>query len=131
MNADKIILSNRTREKAEELKKLYKDLIILDWGELIEFDMIINATSIGLNENDNFEIDFTKVGNNKFFYDVIYKPYKNNFSKAGNQKGNIFKNGLNMFLYQAQKAFNIWHKIEPVIDEEVLDFLDNNNEIKK
>ena len=36
-----------------------------------------------------------------------------------------------MFLYQAQKAFNIWHKIEPVIDEEVLDFLDNNNEIKK
>ena len=51
MNADKIILSNRTREKAEELKKLYKDLIILDWGELIEFDMIINATSIGLNEN--------------------------------------------------------------------------------
>ena len=93
--------------------------------------MIINATSIGLNENDNFEIDFTKVGNNKFFYDVIYKPYKNNFSKAGNQKGNIFKNGLNMFLYQAQKAFNIWHKIEPVIDEEVLDFLDNNNEIKK
>ena len=132
MNADKIILSNRTREKAEELKKLFKDLIILDWGELIEFDMIINATSIGLNENDNFEIDFSKVGSNKYFYDVIYKPYKNNFSKAGNEKGNIFKNGLSMFLYQAQKAFNIWHNIEPIIDEEVLDFLKNNsNEIKK
>ena len=58
MNVDKIILSNRTREKAEELKKLFKDLIILDWGELTEFDMIINATSIGLNKNDNFEIDF-------------------------------------------------------------------------
>ena len=130
MNVDKIILSNRTREKAEELKKLFKDLIILDWGELTEFDMIINATSIGLNKNDNFEIDFSKVGNNKFFYDVIYKPYKNNFSKAGNQEGNLFKNGLNMFLYQAQKSFNIWHKIEPIIDEEVLNFL-NNNEIKK
>ena len=94
--------------------------------------MIINATSIGLNENDNFEIDFSKVGSNKYFYDVIYKPHKNNFSKAGNQEGNIFKNGLSMFLYQAQKAFNIWHNIEPLIDEEVLDFLKNNsNEIKK
>ena len=35
--------------------------------------MIINATSIGLNENDNFEIDFSKIGSNKYFYDVIYK----------------------------------------------------------
>ena len=125
-------VSNRTKEKAEELKKLFKDLIILDWGDLIDFDMIINATSIGLNEDDNFEIDFTKVGNNKFFYDVIYKPYKNNFFQAGNQNGNIFKNGLNMFLYQAQKAFYIWHKIEPIVDEEVINFLKNSSsEIKK
>ena len=132
MNAAKIIISNRTKEKAEELKKLFKDLIILDWGELTDFDMIINATSIGLNEDDNFEIDFTKVGNNKFFYDVIYKPYKNDFFQAGNQNGNIFKNGLNMFLYQAQKAFYIWHKIEPIVDEEVINFLKNSSsEIKK
>ena len=54
-----------------------------------------------------------------YFYDVIYEPYKTEFSKAGNQEGNIFENGLNMFLFQAQKAFNIWHNIEPKIDEEV------------
>ena len=35
-----------------------------------------------------------------------------------------------MFLYQAQKAFNIWHNIEPLIDEEVLIFKNNSNEIK-
>ena len=87
--------------------------------------MIINATSIGLKENDNFAIDFTKITKNKLFYDVIYDPYENNFFQAGNQEGNIFENGLNMFLYQAQKAFNIWHKIEPVIDEDVIKFLNN------
>ena len=119
MNASKIILSNRTKEKAEELKNLFKDLEILDWGKFPDFDMIINATSLGLKENDKFEIDFSKVGKNKFFYDVIYNPYQTEFSKAGNQKGNIFENGLNMFLFQAQKAFNIWHNIEPIIDEEV------------
>ena len=123
MNAGKIIISNRTKEKAEGLKILFKDLTVLDWGDLVDFDMIINATSIGLKENDNFAIDFTKIAKNKLFYDVIYDPYENNFFQAGNQEGNIFENGLNMFLYQAQKAFNIWHKIEPVIDEDVIKFL--------
>ena len=125
MNAGKIIISNRTKEKAEGLKILFKDLTVLDWGDLVDFDMIINATSIGLKENDNFAIDFTKITKNKLFYDVIYDPYENYFFQAGNQEGNIFENGLNMFLYQAQKAFNIWHKIEPVIDEDVIKFLNN------
>ena len=125
MEASKIILSNRTKGKAEELKNLFGDLDILDWGDLIDFDMIINATSLGLKEEDHFGIDFTKVGKNKFFYDIIYKPYKTNFFQAGNQKDNIFENGLNMFLYQAQKAFNIWHKVEPIIDDELVNFLSN------
>ena len=55
--------------------------------------------------------------------DVIYEPYQTEFSEAGNIKGNIFENGLNMFLFQAQKAFKIWHKIEPEINEEVEKFL--------
>ena len=125
MKASNIILTNRTKEKAEELKKLYKDIDILNWGDLTDFDMIINATSIGLKENENFKIDFSRVGNNKFFYDVIYKPYETNFSQAGNQEGNTFENGLSMFLYQAQKAFNIWHNIEPIIDHELVKFLNS------
>ena len=125
MKASNIILSNRTKEKAEELKKLYKDIDILNWGDLTDFDMIINATSIGLKENENFKIDFSKVGNNKFFYDVIYKPHETNFFRAGNQEGNTFENGLSMFLHQAQKAFNIWHNIEPIIDHELVKFLNS------
>ena len=39
--------------------------------------------------------------------------------------GNIFENGFNMFLIQAQKAFSIWHNVEPKIDNEVLKFLNN------
>ena len=123
MNASKIFVSNRTKEKAEDMQNQFDDLQILDWGELTNFDMIINATSIGLKENDKFEIDFSKIGKNKFFYDVIYEPHETNFFQAGNQKGNIFENGLNMFLYQAQKAFKIWHNVEPEINEEVINFL--------
>ena len=125
MKTSKIFVSNRTKKKAEELKDLFSDLQIINWGELVNFDMIINATSLGLNEKDEFNQNFIQFGKNKFFYDVIYDPYKTNFFHAGNEKGNVYENGLNMFLYQAQKAFNIWHNIEPDINEEVIKFLKN------
>ena len=48
MKASKITLSNRSRNNAEILKKLFNELTIVDWGTLIDFDMIINATSVGL-----------------------------------------------------------------------------------
>ena len=123
MNASKIILSNRTKEKAEALKKIFKDINVLDWGEIVDFDMIINATSLGLKENDKFGIDFTKAGRNKLYYDVIYEPYNTEFSGAASFAENAYENGLNMFLFQAQKAFNIWHNIDPIIDEDLINFL--------
>ena len=125
MNVPQIYLSNRTKEKAQILKKLFDGLEVLDWGILPDFDIIINATSLGLKENDKFEIDFLKAGNNKLFFDVIYNPFNTDFSKAGNKPGNIIENGLNMFLFQAQKAFSIWHNIEPKIDQKVIKFLES------
>ena len=58
MEANKIILSNRTKKKAEELKKMFSDLEIIEWGEISDFDMIINATSLGLKGNDDIKLDF-------------------------------------------------------------------------
>lgn len=123
MNVSKIILSNRTKEKAVKLRDLFDDLTVVDWGDLPEFDMIINATSLGLSKKDKFGIDFIKCGTNKFYYDVIYEPFETEFFKAGNIDGNIYENGLNMFLFQAQKAFNIWHDIQPNINEELIKFI--------
>ena len=123
MKVKKIVLTNRTKEKAENLKKMFKDIEIIEWGKISNFDMIINATSVGLKENDKFNLDFTKVGDGKLFYDVIYQPLETEFSKAGNMEGNKIVNGLNMFLFQAQKAFNIWHNLEPNIDENLIKFL--------
>ena len=123
MNASTIFISNRTKKKAEDLKFFFKNINILNWGELPEFDMIINATSLGLCKEDSFGLDFNQYKNNKLFYDVIYNPYKTDFYEAGNKEGNIFVNGLDMFLFQAQKAFKIWHNIKPEINEKIIKFL--------
>ena len=125
MNAHQIYLSNRTKEKAEILKNLFEGVEVIDWGALPDFDMIINATSLGLKENDKFGIDFSVTENNKLFFDVIYNPFNTDFSEAGNKPGNKIENGLNMFLFQAQKAFSIWHNIEPNINQELIEFLES------
>ena len=117
----KISLSNRTKEKAVELKKIYKDLEVINWGECTDFDMIINATSLGLKNDDRIELDFSKIKSDKLFYDVIYNPSKTNFLLKGEELGNKIENGKMMFIYQAQLSFKIWHNILPKVDDKLLD----------
>ena len=119
MQASQIIVSNRTKEKALYLKNLFKKISIVNWGEIPNFDMIINATSVGLKENEDLKLDFSKV-ENKFFYDVIYNPSETNFLKSGKKFGNRTVNGKMMFIYQAHLAFKIWHKVAPKINNEVI-----------
>ena len=124
MKVSEITLSNRTKEKAENLKKHFKDIKIIKWGEIIDFDMIINATTLGLKEKDKINLNFPTSCKNKLFYDVIYNPKETIFLKTGKNLGNKIINGKLMFIYQALLAFDIWHKLKPDVNEEVLKLLD-------
>jgi shikimate dehydrogenase len=120
LGAAKIILSNRTKKKADNLKKRYMDLEIIDWGKIPDFDMIINATSLGLKNNDQIKLNYAEIGTNKLFYDIIYNPSKTKFLSKAKQFGNQIENGKMMFVYQAQLAFRIWHNVLPKIDNKLL-----------
>ena len=124
MNAKKILISNRTQSKAEILKKTFNEIQIVEWGVIPDFDMIINATSLGLKNDENIEIDYSKIGPDKFFYDVIYNPSETNFLKVGKKLGNKTLNGKLMFIYQALAAFDVWHGLKPDVDENVIKLLD-------
>ena len=124
MKISKIKISNRTKDKAENLKTIFKNIEIIEWGEVPNFDMIINATSLGLKKEDKIDLDFSSTSKNKFFYDVIYNPIETNFLKIGKSLGNITLNGKLMFIYQALSAFNIWHGLEPDVDENIIKLLD-------
>lgn len=131
LEATKVYISNRTKEKAQDLESYYKislDLETLDWGQSPDFDIIINATSLGLKNNDKIELDYNKhkpkfFGKKKLFYDVIYNPDKTNFLLKGEELGNEITNGKMMFICQAQLSFKIWHNILPKIDYETIKLL--------
>ena len=123
----KIFLSNRTKKKAEELKKKYAEVEVLDWGKRPSTcDIVINTTSIGLTEDEKINIDFSDCSGDKhkLFYDLIYNPKETNFLKEARLRGNNTMNGQRMFLNQAIYAFNLWTNITPEIDDEVIKLLD-------
>jgi len=124
MQIEKIYLSNRTELKAIELKKNFPEIEIIKWRDTPDFDIIINATSLGLKEGDEININYQKISKDKFFYDVIYNPPETNFLKNAKKYGGTTRNGKMMFIYQAQKAFFIWHKVIPEIDSETINLLD-------
>ena len=124
MQIKEIYLSNRTELKAIELKKNFPEIKIIKWGETLDFDIIINATSVGLKEEDKININYQQISKDKFFYDVIYNPPETNFLKNAKKYGGITKNGKMMFIYQAQKAFFTWHTVVPEIDNETINLLD-------
>ena len=125
MEVSKITISNRTSKKAEDLKIEFNQINTVSWGEVPDFDMIINATSLGLN-NETIDLNTSNIGKDKFFYDVIYNPKETNFLKLGKKMGNQTENGKLMFIYQALEAFKLWHNVGPNVDNKVLDLLDND-----
>ena len=129
-------LSNLLENSGYEVTKEYyvndagRQISILTSSILIKahinnFDVIINATSLGLN-NESINLDFSKLANNKLFYDVIYNPEETNFLKEGKKLGNRTENGKLMFVYQAFEAFKLWHGIEPQINSDTLEILKND-----
>ena len=138
LGAAKVYISNRTKEKAKNLENHYKislGLETLDWGQSPDFDIIINATSLGLKNNDKIELDYNKhksklFREKKLFYDVIYNPEKTNFLLKGEELGNETTNGKMMFMCQAQLAFKIWHNILPKIDNETIRLLGGSPSIR-
>ena len=136
--ANKIYITNRTKEKTKELKKLgdisttllgsKKDIIeIVDWEKKPKIcDIIINTTSVGLTKDESLNIDFMDYKNNKnaLFYDLIYNPKETDFLKKAKQRGNKIMNGKMMFLWQAQIAFKIWTGIDAKVDDETIKLLE-------
>tara|TARA_Y200000002_G_scaffold352012_1_gene330437 strand:+ start:1714 stop:2535 length:822 start_codon:yes stop_codon:yes gene_type:complete len=122
-----ISIINRTREKCLFLKKRFKGIKILDWKNLKEeiknFEIIINATSLGLKGGKDFDFNFDGIKKNLIFIDTIYNPLETKILKYLKEREVQVFNGLEMFIYQGQKAFYLWNKVNPEIDQKLIELL--------
>ena len=103
------------------MKKKFRNLRIIEWSSLQKlnknYDIVINATSLGLrNRQDfNFSSRFTK---KRFdIYYSVYNPLETKTLKFLKEKDIKVFNGLDMFIYQGQKSFYLWNKDKSEIDQ--------------
>ena len=124
-----ISITNRTNEKCIFLKKKFNFLNIISWGDLKikikNFDLIVNATSLGLKNGDDFNFNFSNTKNEAIYIDTIYNPLETKTFKYLKEGGRRVFNGLDMFIYQGQKSFYLWNKINPEIDDELVELLNS------
>ena len=122
-----ISITNRTEEKCIFLKKKFNRLNIIKWNnlkdEIKNFDVIVNATSLGLKNGQEFNFNFETSKTNLIYIDTIYNPLETKTLKFLKEKNFKVFNGLNMFIYQGQKSFYLWNKINPEIDQELIELL--------
>ena len=126
---NKVCIANRTREKAIFMKKKFPFIDILSLNEvpqkISEFDIIINATSLGLKNGEQFNVNLDGLTDKSIFIDTIYNPLETKIIKHLKGKNIKTFNGLDMLIYQGQKSFYIWNKINPEIDDELIQLLEN------
>jgi len=124
-----ISIVNRTEEKCIFLKKKFKYLNIINWSnlenELKNYDIIVNATSLGLKNGQDFSFNFDRVKDSLIYIDTIYNPLETKTFKYLKEVGKKVFNGLDMFIYQGQKSFYLWNKINPEIDDGLVDLLNS------
>ncbi len=115
--AQEVYICNRHKERAKNLacnvKKTYPHMSIhtLDWQKEIvattseKCALIINSTSIGLDEADTFPF---KLFGSGFAIDAVYKPHGNTaFCQAASSYQSV--DGLPMLIAQGIASFAFWH----------------------
>jgi shikimate dehydrogenase len=117
--AKHITIANRTLQNANNLTQ-FANKIGLDANaitienvgdDLKDYDIIVNATSIGL-KNEPSPISLESIKPETIVYDIVYMPMNTDFLKKAKGKGAKIIYGYEMLLGQAVRAFEIWHGIE-------------------
>ena len=107
-----------SNDAVEEMKKNYPNIKFNIYqnstmSDLSDVKMLINATPVGMKNHsaDLMPIDIkilSTLSENSIVYDIIYNPIKTNLILEAKKLGYKTVTGVDMFIYQAQKAFEIW-----------------------
>ena len=107
-NGAKVCIANRTLERAEQLaNEIGCDHVPLEKATEIEFDVLINGTSVGMNSDlSPWPKEFLKAKH--VVFDTVYTPLETKLLQDAQNAGCTPICGLSMFLRQAYEQFERW-----------------------
>ena len=120
----KIYITNRTFSKLKIFRKNFKKVIYpVRWNNrhkaFRNAQILINVTSLGMLGKKDLKFDFSIFNKKINVVDIVYNPENTRFLKDARKNGHKTFTGMDMFIYQAQKAFYIWNKKKPKITKDL------------
>lgn len=135
-HCERLVIANRTLDQAKALADDLREFFIgpkvlgpvprlqaIPWEEnafrfqLSHVDLVVNATSLGLNAGDASPIPARLIEPHLMIYDAVYAQDRQSaFVIAANEAGARAANGLSMLLHQGALAFETWFEREAPLD---------------
>jgi shikimate dehydrogenase len=119
--AEEVLLYNRTAERARavarriggERARVAQNMRAVEGGE---FDLVVNATRLGLDEGDPSPIDFHLLNRAGAAMDLVYGTHVTSFVRAAEALGIRATGGAEMLVQQGAVSFERWWDREAPID---------------
>lgn len=111
-------ITNRTMSRAATLAKEFQaQTVELDKAPEMHFDIVMNCTPLGMTgypEALSIGAEVFRPG--QFVMDAIYNPPRTKFLEEAEKRGANTRNGEQMLVHQAAKAFELWTGKEAPVD---------------
>ena len=116
--ASDIILANRTRSRADQLRSDFGAKIkVVEWMKIQNYlsdaSTIINTTSLGMVGKTDLPIPLNTVKKNTLVTDIVYTPIETHLLATAAKMGCRTVDGLGMLIHQAIPGFERWFGIKP------------------
>lgn len=117
-----IMLSNRTRPKAEALRSEFGPRIqVVDWVQagnmLDDATTVINTTSLGMTGQPELRVPLDGLHKEQLVTDIVYNPLETRLLQVAREAGCTSVDGLGMLLHQGVPGFERWFGVRPEVDE--------------
>jgi shikimate dehydrogenase len=122
--ASRILLANRTRDRAEALAGAFGPTVgVVDWEgrnqALAGCGLLVNATSLGMTGKEPLVIDVENLPEDALVADIVYSPLETPLLASARARGRQTVDGLGMLLYQAVPGFERWFGMRPEVTKEL------------
>ncbi|MBX9457004.1 MAG: shikimate dehydrogenase [Rhizobium sp.] len=115
---------NRTVDRARELADRFGERIhAAPLGALPErlagADLFVNTTSLGMDDSDSIDIDFSPMRSGALVTDIVYVPLITPILAQATEQDMRIADGLGMLLHQAVPGFETWFGRRPQVTPEL------------
>jgi shikimate dehydrogenase len=122
--ASNIVLSNRSRDRAEALAEILGGRVaVVPWEDrdkaLAGCGLLVNATSLGMRGKPPLDLCLAALPADAIVADIVYSPLVTSLLEAARARGNPTVDGLGMLLHQAVPGFERWFGLRPEVTPEL------------